>query len=218
MVLFRADAQGHLSRLAVIEAPAPQLVGFSSDSKLVAIARADNSVAFWSLDDPTNPKEVGRIVGLATTPAAIDMAPNASRIAIGESSGEVSLWDFADPTKPTRVRAWHDPTSSMYSVELSPDGKWLVGTSGDDLIWGWDVESASQEAAIALSGEVGRPWDVRFIDDGHRFAVSGSTGAVRVWVTEVADATADLCRQIGAPLTEDEWDRYLPGIEPRAVC
>lgn len=218
VILFRADEQGHLTRLATIEASNPQLVGFSGDGSILAIAQADNSVALWSLADPAGPKQVGSISGLATMPACFTLAPKSNRIAIGESSGEVSLWDFTDPANPTRVRAWHDPASSMYSLAFSPDEQWLVGSSGDDLVWGWNLASDSGVADFALSGELGRPWDVRFIDDGRRFAVSGSTGAVRVWTAHVAEAAARLCSQIGTPLTADEWRRYLPGIEPRAVC
>lgn len=218
VILFRADGQGRLTQLATVEASTPQLVGFSSDNRTLAIAQVDNSIAFWSLADPTSPKQVGSISGLATMPATFNLAPKSSRIAIGESSGGVSLWDFGDPAKPTLLRRWNDPASSMYSLAFSPDERWLVGTSGDDLIWGWDLASDHSEADFALSGEVGRPWDVRFIDDGRRFAVSGSTGAVRVWVAHVADAATQLCGQIGTPLTQDEWRRYLPGIEPRAVC
>jgi WD40 repeat protein/transcriptional regulator with XRE-family HTH domain len=218
VMLFRADDEGRLSPVATIEGKDPQLVGFSNDGKILAIAQTDKSVALWSIADPASPQLAGSITGLTAVPATLDLAPHSSRIAIGEASGEVSLWDFSDLAHPVEQRTWHDPASSMYSLDFSPDERWLVGTSGDDLIWGWDLASDATTAHLALSGEVGRPWDVRFIDDGARFAVAGNSGAVRVWTSQADAAAQQLCASIGDQLTADEWKRYLPGIEPRKVC
>ncbi|MBN9105818.1 MAG: hypothetical protein J0I14_12520 [Propionibacteriaceae bacterium] len=218
VLLFRADEQGRLTPLATIEGSDPQLVGFSNDGRILAIAQTDKSVALWSVAEPAAPQKVGSISGLAAVPASFDLAPRSSRIAIGEASGEVSLWDFTDPAHPVEQRSWRDPASSMYSLDFSPDERWLVGTSGDDLIWGWELSSDATEASFALSAEVGRPWDVRFTDAGARFAVAGNTGAVRVYPSQVPAAAAQLCSRVGTPLAAEEWKRYLSGIEPRTVC
>jgi WD40 repeat protein len=218
VLLFRADEQGRLTPLATIEGSDPQLVGFSNDGRILAIAQTDKSVALWSVAEPAAPQKVGSIGGLAAVPASFDLAPRSSRIAIGEASGEVSLWDFTDPAHPVEQRSWRDPASSMYSLDFSPDERWLVGTSGDDLIWGWELSSDATEASFALSAEVGRPWDVRFTDAGARFAVAGNTGAVRVYPSQVPAAAAQLCSRVGTPLAAEEWKRYLSGIEPRTIC
>ncbi len=65
-------------------------------------------------------------------------------LAIVQTDKSVALWSIADPA------------SSTYSLDFSPDERWLVGTSGDDLIWGWDLASDATTAHLALSGEVGR--------------------------------------------------------------
>lgn len=218
VILFRADAVGNLTRLASVPVAGPQLMGFSADGGLLAIAQADKTVTLWSLADPAQPTTVGALTGFASVPTMLDMSPTGRRIAVGESSGEVSLWSFDDPAHPSQLRSWKDASSDIYSLEFSPDERQLIGTSGDDVVWGWRLDSPATQAEFALDGQIGRPWDVRFLDDGRTFAGSGDEGAVRVWNATPALAVADLCTRIGDQLTAEEWHRYLPGIEPRTVC
>lgn len=218
VILFRADPDGSLARLASVSVNVPQLVGFSADGRLMAIADADKAVSLWSVADPGHPSRVGAIAALASIPSTLDMAPVSARIAVGESSGRVSLWDISNPAEPTETRSWTDAGSDVYSLEFSPDELRLIGTSGDDVVWSWRLDSPATQADSALNGDIGRPWDVRFLDDGRRFAGSGDLGAVRIWDATPALAVADLCSRIGDPLTAEEWKRYLPGVEPRPVC
>lgn len=218
VVLFRADADGALTRLASVRVNVPQLVGFSADGTLLAIAEVDNRVTLWSTRDPAHPVQVGAVGGLGGVPTTLDMAPGSRRIAIGESSGRVSVWDISDPARPSEQRSWTDASSDIYSLDFSSDEHRLIGTSGDDVVWGWRLDSPATQADFALNGEIGRPWDVRFLADGDRFAGSGDLGAVRVWHGTAASAAQDLCSRIGDPLTAEEWRRYLPGIEPRKIC
>lgn len=216
-VLFRARPDGSLRRLASIETPDPQLFGFSADGSVLAVALGGRRVALWSVADPERPAELGAFT-VETVPTTLNVAPLSARLAVGEESGTVSIWDFADPAKPVRTRTFADPNSAMYSLAFSPDEHTLLGTSGDDLIWGWDLAEGVEHAAFALDGDLGRPWDVRFIEGGRRFAVSGDSGRVRVWTAGLDDARRELCEGRGEPLTAGEWQRYLPGVEPRDPC
>ncbi|MCC6497719.1 MAG: helix-turn-helix domain-containing protein [Propionibacteriaceae bacterium] len=217
IVLLRADGAGGLSRRATIPVASPQLIGFSSDGQVLAIAQGDNTVSLWAVADPSNPAQVGSI-SLASTPTTITMSPSSQRIAIGEATGEVSVWDISEPAEAVRERTWDDATSDMYSLAFSPDATLLAGTSGDDIVWGWRLDSTDTDASFALSGDIGRPWDVRFIDGGARFAVAGDSGAVRVWDSDPTAAARSLCSRLGDQLTAAEWRRYLPGVEPRPEC
>lgn len=217
IAIYRADLSGQLTRLSEITQGLPQLITFDATGKLLAIAQADKSVELWSVADPATPVLAGTISGLESVPSTIDASSVSQRLAVGESSGAVSLWDITDPAAPKRERSWNDPASAMYSLEFSPDDRRLVGTSGDDLIWGWDLTSPGPSLMFALSGELGRPWDVRYLDTG-RFAVSGNSGGVRVWAAEVGRARSELCQRLGTRLTELEWQRYLPGIASRSLC
>gem|GEM_PF-476251 len=215
IVLFNADSRGALTKLAEIAVSKPQQVEFSSDGKVLVIAQGDNSVALWSVGAEPHLLGAAKLDSLPTT---LDLAPSSYRVAVGQADGEVSLWEFSDPAHLTKLRSWHDPAAEVYSLEFSPDERWLLGTSGDDLIWGWDLTKSDAEAQLAFNGDLGHPLDMRYLDGGKRFAVSGSDGTVRVWEARVALATANLCTRIGDQLTAEEWRQLVPGVEPREVC
>lgn len=214
--IFTAGPAGQLTRVALIDTPDAQLTTFVHDD-LLAVALASNRVALWGLADPANPVAIGEIE-LPSMPQTVAAHPSGGLLAVGEQSGAVSLWSLADPANPVRQRGYGDPRSGMYSLEFSPDGRMLIGTSGDDQIWGWDLTSDETTALFSLNGELGRPWDARFIDGGTRFAVSGSTGAVKVWLADTVAAREWLCTNRGDRLTDEDWERYLPGIEPKDPC
>lgn len=214
VVLFRATPQGVLTKFAEVVAPDPQLAVFSGDGTKLLVGQGDKSLVVWSVD--ATPVKLGS-VALSEIPYTLDPAPHSARVAVGSAGGEASVWDFSDPANLRQTHSWHDASADMYSVEFSPDEKRLIGTSGDDIIWSWDLTGSSTTAELAIPSNVGRPWDTRYIDATH-FAVSGSDGAVRVWDATVADAVADICARVGDPLTDEEWSHYLPGLPPRKVC
>lgn len=214
VVLFRATPQGALTKYAEIVAPDPQLAVFSADGTKLLVAQGDRSLVVWSTD--AAPVKLGS-VSLSAVPYTLDPAPHSARVAVGSAGGEVSLWDFSDPAQLTQLRSWHDASADVYSVEFSPDEARLVATSGDDIIWSWDLTSEAATADLAIPSTVGRPWDVRYVDATH-FAVSGSDGAVRVWDATVTDAVPDICGRVGDPLTVEEWSHYLPGLPYKKVC
>lgn len=215
--IFTAEPQtGRLTLVAHIDTPDPEFSVFTSDSML-AVALGSGEVTLWSFDDPAQPRLEGT-VQTGTMAQTVAAARDRPLLAVGEQSGDVSLWDVSDPANPEPQRRFGDPRSGMYSLDFSPDATLLIGTSGDDQIWGWDLTSDATTALFSLNGELGRPWDVRFIDDGARFAVSGSSGAVKVWNAGLASAKARLCASRGDLLTQEEWERYLPGVTPKDPC
>lgn len=215
--LLRADETGELTAVGSIPTDDPQLVWFNADGSLLAVALADRKVELWQVTDPANPTLVGTISGLETMPATINFAPTSPILAIGEESGAVSLWDISEPAAPTLTRRFDDAQSSMYSLAFSDDETLLVGASGDDLVWGWRLDEDQNSAWFSLNGDIGRPWDTRFLDST-RLAISGVDGAVKVWNVDPVEARESLCAWRGDPMTTAEWERYLPGVRPIDPC
>lgn len=215
--LLRADGAGRLAEAARIETPVPQLVWFSPDSRLLAAALAGNRVEVWSVADPAKPIRVATIE-TAAMPSTVVFSPTSPLLGIGLNSGAVQVWDLRTPSEPALIHEFGDPHSSMYSLAFRADEELLIGTSGDDRIWGWDLTSDSATALFSLDGDLGRPWDARFVENGERFAVSGGTGEVKVWIADAVAAAAAVCSGRGSAVSAGEWERYLPGIEPRDPC
>ena len=217
-VLFSSDGAGRLTYRSTIETPLPQLLSFSPDGRILAVALAANKVQLWSMTDPVHPAVAGEITDFASATISVAYAPMSALLAVGSDAGEVTVWDTTDPAAPRRVHEFGDAHSSAYAVMFSPDARTLVAATGDGVVWGWDLAAPTPKAEFALNGELGRTWDVRFIDNGAALAVGGDNGGVRVWVADAEAARERLCRSRGDALTEQEWRRYLPGIEPRDPC
>ena len=216
--LLLADPDGRLRQVATVPTPDPQMVWFSADSRTLAVALPDRRVVLWDVAEPARPRVAGEVAGLDSTPISIAFAPTSATLAVGTSSGRVSVWDVASASSPRMTAEFGDPHAAPNCVLFSPDESLLVATSGDQRIWGWDLtDPDADEALFSLAGDLGRPWDARFLSDG-RLAVSGGNGAMRVWDLDPAAATEQLCRARGDALAADEWSRYLPGVTPREPC
>lgn len=215
--LLRADPQGHLTKAAVLDTPIPQLMAFSPDSTLLAVALAADKVDVWSVIDPAAPTLV---TGLAMpdVPGAVSFAGSRPLLAVGLGSGVVQVWDLTDPAAPVKQREFGDARSAIDAVSFRPDASMLLAASGDDRIWGWDLTSDANTAVLSVDGALGSPWDVRVVQGGAGFVASGSKGMVRLWRLDVADANDRLCALRGDPLTPEEWQRHLPGVEPEDPC
>ena len=151
-------------------------------------------------------------------PSTLVFAPTSRLLGVGLSSGTVQIWDLRLESQPALVREFGDPHSNMYSLAFSPGEQVLIGTSGDDRIWGWSIDQEAAGLLFSLDGAIGRPWDARFVEGGARFATSGSSGGVKVWHADESTATALLCSRRGDAITPEEWQRYLPGIDVHDPC
>lgn len=215
--LLSSDEAGALTLVGRLETPVPQLVWFSPDSRLLAVALAANRVEVWSVAEPEKPTRLATLE-TATMPSTLVFAPTSPLLAVGLNSGAVQIWELRDASTPVLARQFGDPHSSMYSLSFRADEQLLIGTSGDDRIWGWDLSDDSASALFSLDGNLGRPWDARFVEGGRRFAASGNDGQVRLWVADVALAMEGICTDRGTAVTVGEWERYLPGVDPRDPC
>lgn len=215
--LLRADAEGGLVEVAKVPAPKAAMVWFSADSRTLAVAMPDHRIVLWDVTDPARPVEAGAISGLGSAPTSITFAPRSALLAVGTESGQVSVWDVADPARPVRTRAFGDPHAAPASVLFSPDERTLVATSGDALIWGWDLTRPDDGPLFTLSGDLGRPWDARFLS-GDRLAVSGGNGNLQLWQLNEGAAGEAICAHRGDQLSAEEWNRYLPGITVADPC
>ncbi|MCW5953677.1 MAG: WD40 repeat domain-containing protein, partial [Propionibacteriaceae bacterium] len=214
---LRADPRGHLTAVATLDTPIPQLAGFSPDSTLLAISLAADQVDVWSVADPAKPRLVTSLE-VPDVPGSVSFAPSRPLLAVGLGSGVVQVWDLTDPATPVKLREFGDARSAIDAVSFRPDASMLLAASGDDRIWGWDLTGEASTAVLSVDGDLGSPWDVRVVQDGAGFVASGSTGMVRLWRLDVTDANDRLCAVRGDPLTAEEWQRYLPGVDPEDPC
>lgn len=215
--VYRMSDDGTAVLSATLETPGPQLAAFSRDSRLLAIALANNSVAIYSTEDPSRPRKVATLSGFTTAPISLAFSPTEDLLAVGEDSGLVTLWSTSDVAQPVKDTELGDAHASAYGLAFTPDGRRLAAATADGQVWGWQIGD-QKDSIWSLTTQVGRPWDVRFFEAGERLVVAGDDGRLQTWDVDPTEAAAKICSSRGNELTATEWARYLPSITEFDPC
>ena len=88
----------------------------------------------------------------------------------------IRIWDVAAARELLRLTG-HRQT--VFSVALSPDGRWLVSGGGDQTVRLWDVESGHEIRRLSEGSDL--IFGVAFSPDGRRVVVGGWDKRVRVF-------------------------------------
>src|SRR5258706_601080 len=135
-----------------------------------------------------------------------------------------NMWSQAVPITPPAygkprlarkvARMTHD--SYVYSVNFSPDGKYVVSGSADNTARVWEAATGREVARMTHNGSVN---SVAFSSDG-KYVVSGSDdNTARVWIWHPEDLIANTCAVMPRNFTRTEWNLYIGDALPyQAVC
>ncbi|MFA6033036.1 MAG: WD40 repeat domain-containing protein, partial [Myxococcota bacterium] len=151
-------------------------VEFSPDGKLVAVACSDGAVRIWD-DLSAKPVMVlGQEPGEYT---AAQFSPDgrrlfASRIKSG-SFGEITAWDVAGGRQLAKAG---EP--ELFSVRISPDGRFLASTQMDGTAKLWDAATLVSQRVLA---NIGTPlqYHAVFSPDSRMLATAGADKTTSIW-------------------------------------
>lgn len=218
IALLGASAEGDLTPLATLDSPVPQAVSFSGDGRMLAVPLAGEKVQLWDISDRQAPVLAGTVPNPGSPALAAALSPVGNLLAVGEGTGQVTVWDVSNPASPTTLRVFRDPLAAIAMVSFSPDGRTLAASGGDRYMWLWRLDESRDLAALSLASASVRTWDLRFLDGGRQLIAGGESGELRSWMLDPQEARSLLCANRGDPLTADEWERYLPGVQLQDPC
>lgn len=193
-------------------------IAFSPDGSLLAMTDSTGSLHLFSVAPS------GQLGDISTTTVATDSAsgvqfhPDGSLIAVGSHDGSVSIWDVADPTVPDIVTRISVPNGRIHDVVFTADGDWLGASASDGAATLWDVgDPASPELEARLLAD-GQMFSLSFAPSGALLVGAGSEATVTAWNLDVESAIESLCSGLGVPLSVEDWDSLVPGIDFDAPC
>ncbi len=103
--------------------------------------------------------------------------PGGKRFAVAEGAGDVSVWSAETGERLTALPVLLG--GEPYSIDISPDGRWLACSGMPKWVAVWDL--STEEMVHELGGFGDSVGDVSFSPDSKRLATASEDGTVRVW-------------------------------------
>ena len=163
---------------------------FSPDSKQIAVAAEDGTVALWNLP-PDKPAAAFSFANMDEKKcAAIQFNPTSRQLA-ALVDGYVRLVDLVDPKKQQALSSdQHYATAFAYSA----DGRYMATAGSDGPVKLWDV--ATGRVVRSLVGHTGASTAVVFSPDRHRLVSTSYDTTMRVW--DLTRSTPEKFRRLNA--------------------
>jgi WD40 repeat protein len=195
-------------------------VAFTPDGRrLVGVTGTNGRVMVWSMPDGT------LISDTQVNDSGIyggDISPDGRFLVTGgDGSGGVKLFDLATDTP--IGPSFGGPTSTIQSVDISPNGTTLLAAG--DQVYLWDVAS---RRALGVPFPGGKPTYVSsfspatyvasFSPDGSRAYILSRSGEGWVWDVDPASWQTRACEVAGRTLTPQEWSSLLPERPYEPAC
>jgi RNA polymerase sigma factor (sigma-70 family) len=202
----RLDLYDHTGRLNLTirdRGPGILRVAFSPDGKRLAAACGDGTLRLW---DTSSGAEAKRIdypkLHPNSVPYHLLFTPDGRRLVVPYSDDW--LWDIESGKPVTDGRP-----RTFSPVAFSPDGKWIVTESAEQLAWfeagtGRAVRRFRIEALPGTPPARLGPNSVAFSADGRTIVSAHDDGAVRVWDAETGRLRHGLARIPSRPPAEPE--------------
>lgn len=154
---------------------------FSPDGKLIASCGLDNEIIIW---DTKSGKEVKRISGEhQIITHDLEFSPDGSKLAVASWDKTISIWNTKDWTLHQRLIGH---VNSIYTLNFSPDSKYLASGAGnnsvseaDNSIRVWEVQSGT--TVCHFKNPEGAINKVIFDKNGEILYSASDDGIAKIW-------------------------------------
>lgn len=194
-----------------------QLLSVSNDGKYL-VAGTSTGIRLWDISaGPGKTEVIDDDNGIGANVSAVRFGLG-NLLAAGSANETVRLYR-ADHTGLTELARLDGPTGQIQSLSFDSRATRLAAGIGDDQIWVWDISNPSEPLSLAaLSAYDGRVNDVVYGPHDRNFTAAGDARVLQTWLADADAVARALCEHPAALITEEEWNRYLPGTEYQPPC
>jgi WD40 repeat protein len=182
------EITGHTSGVELIASGPNRLLVTASDDKQVI---AWDSNPAWNLIATLGPP-AENVLDLAKSQfinrvLALAFSPDGKLLATGggdpSRSGELMLWNVETKTMVRQLVDAHSDT--VFSIDFSRDGKYIVSGAADKFVKQFEVDSGKH--VRSFEGHTHHVLGVSWKADGSRIASAGADNAIKVWNVETGE-------------------------------
>jgi len=184
------------------------------------VASLDDVVRLYQVSSDSLSPAGQPLGGMASYAIGLAFSPNGKTLAVGSADKTVHLWNVADPSHPAALgKPLTGPSGYVWAAAFNPSGTMLAVGVTDGTVWLWNVSQPARPVLTAtLQGPADHVYSVAFSPDGDQLAAPSFEGTVHLWDTSATAALAEVCGNLGQPITRAEWSSYAPGVPYRAPC
>ncbi|CAE6514661.1 unnamed protein product [Rhizoctonia solani] len=156
-------------------------VSYSPVGNTIASASSDNTIRLWDVDTH---QQLGQPIWGSSLFCSVAFSPSAKLIAsgggnaLGAGGFDVQLWDVVKGSSTSSPFKGH--TSTVRSVQFTPDGSRLVSGSWDRTVRVWDIERGTTIVG-PLRGHTGYVYSISLSPDGSQVVSCSDDGTLRLW-------------------------------------
>ena len=202
----------------------------SPDGAWLAAGGQDSKVHLWKMSAFTANQEppVFHLDGFYSWVQSLAFSPNGLWLAAGSVDASLRQWDLAklaalDPAQTPTPAAdsvsvvLRDHENQVFSVEYSPDSRWLVSAGADGTLRQWDPAQPEQ-IPLRLAGHASSIRALVFTADSQSVISPSEDGTLRRWALSTEALIRAACSETRRTFRPDEIHRYLDDIAPLEVC
>ena len=174
---------------------------YDSDGRLVAEVNTPAERPYWITMDPHS----GKLAVAAQLGVTVEFAPVSRSVMIIEpKTGETEQVPGFD---------------LIWNLGFARDGELLAITNVDGTVRLWDVERGASAGLVWDGSGAQRPGSPSWYDEATESIWVASSGKLLQILVDPERWIERACKIVGRDLTQDEWDRFVPGGGPvQSAC